>query len=212
MLRSTHGARGMLHATENGISVTDMLTEPDLPGEHKPIGNLHSGFQSGFATLQRTSPGVLDGPPWTITLTEQFSTPPTVVVWLTGIDFHGHLSVVVSATDANSQGVTIQIEPPPDIILQSVGIAWVGYSTPINAITRASSVWKCPQFSEPRYYDLGTDSGRLVAVSAVEVAEGMSFTLEVGTGVVCRPQLAIPWEVRGGTKECRWIRWASDLR
>ncbi|KAL0632089.1 hypothetical protein Q9L58_009021 [Maublancomyces gigas] len=207
-----------LNVTEKGVGATGTLTSSDLPG--KPggftwadIGPCDSGFQSGYETVDRTPSGVLTGTQRNITFTEEFDSAPNVVVWLTNVDFQGHLSVGVWAADTDTKGFTLRIDTKPDIIIQSLGVAWVAYPSSRysdfsgSANTISAKDWKCPQFSMsgsmPLYPGFGHDTRRFCAVNALELGEGKDLTLRVDTGITHRTIMEphIMWQIEAEPPE-----------
>lgn len=200
------------NATERAVGVTGTLTSSDLPG--KPggftwadIGPCDSGFQSGYETFHRTPSGVLAGTQRNITFTQEFDSTPNVVVWLTDVDFQGHLSVGAWAADANTEGFTLRIDTKLNIIIQSLGVAWVAYPPSSysnfsgSANTISANVWKCPQFSmsgsKPLYREFGQNSRRFCAVNALELGEGKDLTLRVDTDITHHTMIEphVMWEI-----------------
>lgn len=196
--------------------MTGTLTSPDLPG--KPggftwadIGPSDSEFQSGYETFHRHPSGVLAGAPRTITFTKKFNSPPSVVVWLTEIDFEGHLSVGVSAIAVDRKGFALKIDTESNVILQSLGVAWVAYPSSsythyIGSVdTTSAAVWKCPQHefsgSDELEYDFGSDARIFSAVNAIELGEGKDLTLHVDTKMVPYSGTYIQWNIEAGPPE-----------
>lgn len=205
-----------LNPTQKAVSVTGTLTSADLPG--KPgcftwadIGPSESEFQSGYETFHRNPSGVLAGAPRTITFTKEFNSPPSVVVWLTEIDFQGHLSVGVSANAVDRKGFTFKIDTQTNVILQSLGVAWVAYPSSSythysgSLDTTSAAGWKCPQHkfsgSNKLEYDFGRSARIFSAVNAIELGEGKDLTLQVDTKVVPYSVTFVDWNIEAGPPE-----------
>lgn len=203
-----------LNVTEKGVGVTGTLTSSDLPG--KPggftwadIGPCDFGFESGYETFHRT----LDGTFRNIIFTEEFDSPPNVVVWLTDVDFQGHLSVRVFASDADTEGFALRIDTKLNTIIQSLGVAWVAYppSRYSNysgaANTISANDWRCRQFSRagsmPIYHEFGRDSRRFCAVNALELGEEKDLTLRVDTDITFHTSTEphVWWQVKAEPPE-----------
>lgn len=208
------------NVTEKGVSVTGTLSGPYLARRPSgfnwtDIGPCDSTFQSGYVTFHCDSEGELARTPRTITFDEDFNDTPTVVVWLSAIDFQDDLSITVVAINIDEEGFTLVLDAPDDIRLQYVGIAWVAYlpdeqdrridSGTVD--TENENVWKCPQFSmsgsQPLVLGSVRQPRRFVAVNALELGVVEDLTLNVDTSIKYYPHSALDWSIEAGPPEAR---------
>lgn len=132
---------------------------------------------------------------WMIVFGRPFPTVPKVVVWLTEVDYHGRLSIRVSAASLSQTGFQLQIDSSWNSDIHLVGVAWVAYPKTRYDIfrgefsTQRNEDSKCLQLMESgsqpvQLVFLG--GSLMVAITSLDVEENREFALDLKSGTFMR--------------------------
>lgn len=206
------------------ICKTSTSAPPVHPGRctWKDVAPPDPELQSGTYVFRSTSSGGLIVENIRVELENAFIAPPTVLVWLTHINYtNGPLLLCVSAVGASPNSFNLRIKVEKGSVVREAGVAWVAYShsrpdTASKSLdTRTDRNRKRPQFQCSGVFQfLNIDIVRLLvsggrsfaAMSMFDREESKALTL--GAKCVIR-DLGVPrqarnqngWEISMGPKD-----------
>lgn len=130
-----------------------------------------------------------------ITFKRQYSTPPTVVVWLTAFDMRRNKNwrLKTFATDVTKSGFTINIDTWEDSVLYSAVASWLAYTANRDGIcsgrfsTLDLHTWHHPQLYNSAYETFSGLSnafsapphGLFLAIDSLDIKHGHNLRLAV---------------------------------